>query len=604
MTLRPIFSVSNIRVFGCLRNLMLLCVQFGIVLGLSGQSNFLNVSNQLNIVSDQTGGYLGAGMSVADFNGDGIDDLSLAHHEGQLKFYLGNGVGFSDYLLNLSDYPYEAKSIIWVDIDNDGDQDLFITYRLEPNRMYLNQGDLFMEDVSNSCGILMADRRSYGASFGDYDNDGFVDLFVANYVSGSDEPFNELYHNLGNGQFEEVTFELGMGQPLPQNFQGHWVDFNQDGLLDLHLIRDRLCFENYYYEQQLDGTFENTAHARGLDLSVNAMCTSAADFDRDNDQDLYIAAGMFEGNFLMVNEGGSFEPYEADTGDSVEVHLTSWASTWFDADNDGWEDLHVCTGFSVYTNYPTILSQYPDVPDQFFWNQEGAFEEDDSGLFDANVLSFSSASSDYNLDGFPDLFSNAVGDFVHVLKALPNMNRWLKVHLEGTVSNRDGIGARIRVFRNGLLGSKMTYCGENFLSQSSRWEHFGIGLSTVVDSLVIDWPSGITDRYYDLDPNQSIMALEGETVGVSPPCTGEVCPGCTYALACNFDSNASLDDGTCDFSCWTDAVACGGGTFWDEGLQQCVLEPSDCATDLNQDGMTSVLDLLVFLIAFDNQCPE
>ena len=118
----------------------------------------------------------------------------------------------------------------------------------------------------------------------------------------------------------------------------------------------------------------------------------------------------------MVNEGGNFEPYEADTGDSVEVHLTSWASTWFDADNDGWEDLHVCTGFSVYTNYPTILSQYPDVPDQFFWNQEGAFEEDDSGLFDANVLSFSSASSDYNLDGFPDLFSNAVGDFVHVLK--------------------------------------------------------------------------------------------------------------------------------------------------------------------------------------------
>ncbi|MBT6163252.1 MAG: VCBS repeat-containing protein, partial [Crocinitomicaceae bacterium] len=170
MTLRPIFSVSNIRVFGFLRNLMLLCVQLGIVLGLSGQSNFLNVSNQLNIVSDQTGGYLGAGMSVADFNGDGIDDLSLAHHGGQLKFYLGDGVGFSAYLLNLSDYPYEAKSIIWVDIDNDGDQDLFITYRLEPNRMYLNQGDLFMEDVSNSCGILMADRRSYGASFGDYDN--------------------------------------------------------------------------------------------------------------------------------------------------------------------------------------------------------------------------------------------------------------------------------------------------------------------------------------------------------------------------------------------------------------------------------------------------
>jgi hypothetical protein len=106
---------------------------------------------------------------------------------------------------------HEAKSVVWVDIDNDGDQDLFITYRLEPNRMYLNHGGLIMEDISETCGILIADRRSYGASFGDYDNDGLLDLFVANYVSGSDEPFNELYHNLGNGQFEEVTFESSYG---------------------------------------------------------------------------------------------------------------------------------------------------------------------------------------------------------------------------------------------------------------------------------------------------------------------------------------------------------------------------------------------------------
>jgi hypothetical protein len=110
------------------------------------------------------------------------------------------------------------------------------------------------------------------------------------------------------------------------------VDFNEDGLLDLHLIRDRLCFDNYYYEQQEDGTFENTAEARGLDLSVNAMCTSTADYDLDDDQDLYVSAGMFEGNFLMTNDNGVFDPYSAATGDSVEVNLTSWAATWLDAD--------------------------------------------------------------------------------------------------------------------------------------------------------------------------------------------------------------------------------------------------------------------------------
>jgi len=142
------------------------------------------------------------------------------------------------------------------------------------------------------------------------------------------------------------------------------------------------------------------------------------------------------------------------------------------------------------------------------------------------------------------------------------------------------------------------------LSQSSRWEHFGIGLSTALDSLVIEWPSGIVDRYYDLEPNQSMMALEGETLGVSPPCSGDTCPGCMYSLACNFDANATEDNGSCDFDCWTDAVACGAGTIWDEALQQCFVVPSDCPTDLNEDGVTSVLDLLVFLIAFNNQCEE
>lgn len=600
----PTTSISFHVVFDALRHCLRVGALLLVVISSSAQVSFLDVSNQLNLESDQTGGYLGAGISLADFNGDGKDDLSLAHHGGQLKFYVGANGSFNPIALSLPDYPYEAKSITWVDIDNDGDQDLFITYRLQPNRMFINEGNLTMVDVSETCGLIVADRRSYGASFGDYDNDGFLDLFVANYVSPGDEPFNELYHNLGNGLFEEVTFQMGMGQPLDQSFQGQWVDFNEDGLLDLHLIRDRLCFDNYYYEQQEDGTFENTAEARGLDLSVNAMCTSTADYDLDDDQDLYVSAGMFEGNFLMTNDNGVFDPYSAATGDSVEVNLTSWAATWLDADNDGWEDLHVCTGFSIYTNYPTILSQYSDVPDQFFWNDEGAFDEDDSGLFDSNVLSFSSASSDYNHDGFPDLFSNAVGEYVQVLEAQPNDNHWLKIHLEGTVSNRDGVGAKIGIYRNGLIGSRTTHCGESFLSQSSRWEHFGLGLNTEIDSVLIHWPSGTVDHYYNLIPDMSVFALEGETAGAVPPCSEGPCPGCIYAMACNFDSDATEDDGSCDFSCWNDAVACGQGTFWDEQTQQCAIIPSTCPTDLNEDGVTSILDLLVFLVAFDNDCSE
>ena len=374
----------------------------------AAQAPFVDVSNEMDIWTDHTGGYLGVGLSMADFNGDGLDDLSIAHHEGELQFYLGNGVGFTPYNLDLPNYPNEAKCILWADIDNDGDQDLFITYRLAANKLYINQGDLVMTDVSAECGIDQSIRRSYGACFGDYDNDGLLDLFIANYVSGQDPPFNEFYRNLGGGYFEEVTFDFPMGEPLLQNFQGQWVDFDEDGLLDLNLIRDRLCFENKYYKQTEDGDFFNDAHEMGLDYAINAMCTATTDFDRDNDQDLYISAGIFEGNHFVVNDGtGVFELHDPEEGDSLAVNLTSWAGTWLDMDNDGWEDLHVCTGFSIYTSWPQIFEYLPYVPDNFFHNEGGVFYEDSTGFFDVEALSFAAVTGDFNLDGFPDLVKSS-----------------------------------------------------------------------------------------------------------------------------------------------------------------------------------------------------
>ncbi|MDA1337051.1 MAG: CRTAC1 family protein [Bacteroidetes bacterium] len=567
------------------------------------QEPFLDVSNEMDIWTEHIGGYLGEGLSMADFNGDGLDDLSIAHHLGDLQFYVGDGEGFIPYELELTPYPHEAKCILWADIDNDGDQDLFITYRLAANKLYINEGDLQMTDVSAQSGLDQSNRRSYGACFGDYDNDGLLDLFIANYVSGQDPPYNELYRNLGDGYFEEVTFDGPMGEPLQQNFQGHWVDFNEDGLLDLHLIRDRICFENRYYKQAPNGEFFNDAHEMDLDYSINAMCTSTTDFDHDNDQDLYMSAGLWEGNYFVVNDGeGHFSPYEVESGDSVEVHLTSWAATWLDFDNDGWEDLHVCTGFSTYTSWPAVLQQYSYVPDNFFRNEGGYFEEDTTGQFDAAVLSFASVTGDFNQDGFPDLINNQVGEYAQVLQAIPNNNRWLKIMLEGTVSNRDGIGAKIRVYRNGLIGYHMTHCGENYLGQNSRWEHFGLGLASGVDSVTVHWPSGIIDSFYNLEPNQSLFIVEGETNPVIDPCSTGPCPGCTYPEACNFDASANEEDGSCDFSCLLNETTCGPGTIWDDSQQLCVAIENSCPTDLNFDGVTDVTDLLLFLASFAVAC--
>ena len=576
-----------------------------LILPISGWSQFNDVSNQMDLFTDHTGGNWGAGMSMADFNGDGLDDLSFAHYGGVLKFFEGNGTGFTELVLNMPAYLNEAKGILWADIDNDGDQDLFVTYRLAPNRLYRNDGEMTLVDISDVCGIAQTNQRSYGASFGDYDKDGLLDLFVANYVLGQDYPHNELYHNLGEGLFEDVTLDTPMGEVVDNSFQGHWVDFNEDGNLDLHLIQDRLCFENRFYEQ-VDGVFTEVANERGLDYAINCMSTSVADYDRDNDLDLYLTAGLFEGNFLLNNTGGSFTPHVVEEGDSTDLHLTSWAANWFDADNDGWDDLHVATGFSVYSQYPQVFAQYPDVPNAFYWNSEGVFSQDTAAIFQTNQLSFATAVGDYNGDGFPDLVSHRFGEYAQVLEGIPNQNKWLKVSLVGVESNRDGIGAKIRAYFNGEVTYRMTFCGENYMGQNSRWETFGLGTENTLDSLTVHWPSGIVDHYYDVLSLQSLVLIEGASIEPSPcPSLDAGCFGCTYVEACNFNDEAAADDGSCDFSCFDGSMSCGEGTVWDPLIGQCIAGPvSDCPSDINDDGVVNTADLLWFLAQFDIQCPE
>ena len=219
------------------------------------------------LVSDHTGGYLGTGVSFADFNGDGLDDLTFGHHDGALSFYAGNGDGFDPIDLGLELPIAEAKGVLWADIDNDGDQDLFVAYRFAPNKLWLNDGEMGFEDVSSSCGIAQDNRRSFGPAFGDFDRDGLLDLFVANYGYAVDVPQgNELYRNVGGGQFEDVTAEFGLDGENLQSFQATWMDVDRDGWLDLHVIRDRLIFPNLFYhnkaEEQGAVWFEEEAQAR------------------------------------------------------------------------------------------------------------------------------------------------------------------------------------------------------------------------------------------------------------------------------------------------------------------------------------------------------
>lgn len=548
------------------------------------------------LVSDHTGGYLGTGVSFADFNGDGLDDLTFGHHDGALSFYTGNGDGFDPIDLGLELPIAEAKGVLWADIDNDGDQDLFVAYRFAPNKLWLNDGEMGFEDVSSSCGIAQDNRRSFGPAFGDFDRDGLLDLFVANYGYAVDVPQgNELYRNVGGGQFEDVTAEFGLDGDNLQSFQATWMDVDRDGWLDLHVIRDRLIFPNLFYhnkaEEQGAVWFEEEAQARGMDAMLNCMSSSPHDYDRDGDLDLFIAGGL-EGNMLLVNNGDGY--YTDATNDLVQMNEVCWSGQWLDVDADGWEELHVATGFANYTDYPQVLFQFSDEPDALFHNDGGNLVEAGELYQSESALAFATVTGDYDGDGFVDFVSHQVGPHPEVRRSIPNGNAGMRILLHGTASNADAVGSKIELWAGADYWYRETHCGEGYLAQNSRWEHFGLANHTTVDSIKVQWPLGSVETWHDVQVQATLELTEGSA------CAPD-CAGCTYEGACNYDPDAFIDDGSCDFSCLIEQSVCGEGLMWNPETAQC---ENPCPADLTGDYQVDVADLLVMLGAYASFCPE
>lgn len=454
----------------------------------------------------------GTGVSFYDIDGDGWDDLTFANVDDSLIVYRNN----EGTLQRMPSPAYaggSTREVLWADVDNDGDPDLLITTFEGPVRLFRNNGDWTFTDYTATSGLVQAPGKRWGASFGDHNKDGFLDLYVCTYIYSEEtyaySKLNHLYRNNGNGTFTDVTLQAGVGNGLKASFRSVWMDVDLDGWPDLYVIND-FAAANALFRNNGNGTFTDMAVELGLaETGEHCMSISLCDFDLDGDLDIYITnTGVFPQtnnarHMLLVNNGnGNF--VESSTLYGLDIFEWGWGSLWVDHDNDGYQDLYIAT-------YRELSLP---VPNLFYKNNGGTSFTDAIALFNDPQItsSHSVARGDLDRDGHADIVVQNQHPFrPYLWKNDGGTNNHVRVSLEGTASNRSAIGSWIRVYAGGNPYIHYTVCGENYLGQSSQHILFGLGSAAIVDSIVVEFPSGQIDRYFDLPVNAEYFFREGDS---------------------------------------------------------------------------------------------
>lgn len=466
------------------------------------QVNFTESAQQLGININCEYTFLGNGVAFFDYDNDGLDDITVATALGDpIYFYKNINGNFVSQTLNIPNNNERNKQINWVDIDNDGDNDLFITSDNSGNRLFENLGNMIMSEITSTSGMLTDNFPYYGASWGDYDNDGYLDVFIC--VRDSNIP-NILYRNNGDKTFSLVNDEAGLLSEGYMSFCSVFLDYDNDGDQDIYVSNDKYANRNLMYKNNGDGTFTEVGVQSGTAVSIDAMTVTVEDLNYDGWLDIYVTNDP-NNNVLFINNGdGTF----TDMAQSYQVtfNSTSWGAVFLDADNDKDLDLYV-SGEGNGTASPFLSSAFYENMNSSF------FQLDNSAVPNDYSYSYGNAIGDTDNDGYPEIVVNNIDhNNIFVWKNNTNTsNNWLKVKLEGTTSNRNGVGSFIEISINGNKQYRYTCIGEGYLSQNSATEQFGLGSDTVIDYVKVKWLSGIEDTMYNVSANQNLNIIEGST---------------------------------------------------------------------------------------------
>ena len=533
--------------FSCNLRQQCLFLFFGLFLFETNAQQFIDRTDDfgLEFIIDTPFYIGGGGASMVDINQDGLDDLSFTRSNLPPSVRLSDGTGFieQDFLSSVNIFP---KSVMWVDIDNDGDLDFFATSAEGDLDMLERNDDGELIDRLLNSGIENDLREYTGATWADYDLDGDLDVFLPVYDGlQSPQRSNLFYRNDGGFQFTEVSAEAGLVTENDLSFQASWIDLNHDLYPDLFLINDRST-GNRFYLNNTDGTFEDITDDVGIELNFDPMTISWGDFNQDGILDLYLTnslSGLNEDvpNFLYLGqEDMTFINVAEEFG--VALNKWTWGAAWIDVENDGDLDLYI-------TEYRPVE---PEDQDYLFINQgeEGGyyFEIDNTALENyINIDSHCIALGDHNDDGYVDFaLTSNIGNTFKYYENAGGDNNYLKIDLAGTISNSFGIGSWIDLWTNGTLQRRYTFCGDNYLAQNSYTNLFGLGTSAQVDSVIVRWPSGVVDRLFDLEANETLLIVEGENY-VPNPIPGQqiynLCLGESLNLSYPLDEFVSWSNG-------------------------------------------------------------
>jgi hypothetical protein len=440
------------------------------------------------------------------------------------------------------------------DYDNDGFDDLFVTY-FGKNVLYHNNGDGTFTDVTDKAGVGGNGKRwNTGCAFVDYDRDGKLDLFVANYIDldlatapvpesgpclykgvmvacgppGLKGGKNILFHNNGNGTFSDVSEFAGILQTAGTFGLGVLTgDFDNDGWPDIYVANDSSA--SALYQNKKNGKFVDIAIEAGCALSGDGkpqagMGVSAADYDRDGNLDIVKTNFAGDTPSLYRNTGGAnFEDATFLGGLGAHTQFLGWGCGFIDFDNDGWPDILLCNGH-VYPEVEQLKTEAGYAQRKLLYRnlRNGRFEEvtDLGGPgITAPTASRGAAFGDFDNDGDIDVVVNTVNGLPQLLRCDSiTGNNWIKVKLIGTKSNRSGIGARVTC-TTALPGETKPLrqidevrSGGGYFSQSDLRVHFGLGKAEKVDAMEIRWPSGQVDTLKGIEANQLLHVKEGQGI--------------------------------------------------------------------------------------------